>query len=94
MPEKKLSVKWSNEAINDLKSTYYDLRTRNSNETALKIRNEIFNASRSIIFPEQFQLDENGKNCRRIIIRNFKILYIVDGETIRITSVINTYHNY
>lgn len=87
----KLSAIWSAEAIADLKSIYYYLLNRNSPETALKIRNEIFNAPQSIVFLEQFQPDEYLTNYRRIVVRNYKILYIIQGTTIYIISVFNSY---
>jgi len=93
MPLEKLSVRWSDEAIDNLKSVYYNLLRKNSQDTALRIRNEIFNAARSIVFPEQFQADEIYNKYRRIIIRNYKILYRVDGNIIRIISVINSYQD-
>ena len=94
MPADKLLIKWSDEAIANLKSVYYNLLRRNSRETALKIRNEIFKAPGGIVFPEQFQKDEVYTKYRRIIVRNYKILYLIDRNTILITTVINTYQNY
>lgn len=93
MASEKLLIKWSDEAIHDLKSIYYNLLRRNSEEKASAIRSEIFIASRSIIFPEQFQLDDIHIKYRRIIVRNYKILYSIDGSIIRIASVINSYQD-
>jgi len=89
----KLTVKWSSEAIADLKSIYYYLLRKNSNETALKIRNEIFEASRNIVFPEQYQVDDIYNKYRRIVIRNYKILYSTEAKNIHITTVINCHND-
>jgi plasmid stabilization system protein ParE len=91
--QQKTLIKWSAESISDLKSIYYNLLKSNSPETALKIRNEIFLAPRGIIFPEQFQVDEIYDKYRRIVIRNYKILYSIDGRIINIISVINSYQD-
>jgi plasmid stabilization system protein ParE len=91
MASGKLYVKWSDEAIQDLKIIYYYLLKKNSKKAALSIRNEIFLTSRSIVFPKQFQVDEIHSKYRRMVIRNYKILYSVDGNIIRIASVINSY---
>ena len=93
MEQQKPLIKWSAEAIDDLKAIYYNLLLRNSPENALKIRNEIFLAARNIIFPEQFQVDEFYNKYRRIIIRNYKVLYSIDGRIINITSVISSYQD-
>lgn len=71
----KLIIKWSDEAITDLRMIFFDLQKRNSLETSLKIRTELFEAPKSIIFPEQFQIDEYFPRFRRIVVRNYKVLY-------------------
>jgi plasmid stabilization system protein ParE len=93
MTPKKLFIKWSGDAINDLRNIYYDLLKRNSKPTSSKIRDEIFAASRSIVFPEQFQVDEYRKNFRRIIVRNYKVLYVVEKDMINIVTVIDSRRN-
>ncbi|KGO91434.1 type II toxin-antitoxin system RelE/ParE family toxin [Flavobacterium subsaxonicum] len=93
MPLEKLLIKWSDEAIADLRSIYYNLLERNSEETSLKIRSEIFSAPKQIVFPEQFQIDEIYNKYRRVIIRNYKVLYTADDRTIKIATVINCYQD-
>ena len=39
------------------------------------VRKEIINASKSIVFSEQYQQDEIFSEYRRIIVRDYKILY-------------------
>lgn len=93
MSSEKLSIRWSEEAIDDLKLIYYNLLERTSAETASKIRDEIFLSARQIVFPEQFQVDEIYNKYRRIIVRNYKILYHINDSTVRIATVINCYKN-
>jgi len=92
MASEKILIKWSDEATHDLKSIYYNL-LRNSKKKASAIRSEIFIAPRGIIFPEQFQLDNIHIKYRRIIVRNYKILYSIDGNIIRIALVINSHQD-
>ena len=87
----KYTISWSARAKLDVKYIYLQLLTRNSKSISQKIRDEIINAPTKIVFPEQFQLDEYLIECRRIIVRNYKILYLVQNTTIHIVSVFNSH---
>ena len=87
----KHTINWSARAKLDVKHIYLQLLDKNSKSTSQKIRDEILKAPESIIFAEQFQVDEYLEECRRIIVRNYKILYSVQGTTISIISVFNSY---
>jgi plasmid stabilization system protein ParE len=87
-------VRWSGEAIADLKYIYFNLLKRNSKEASEKIRDDIFQATRAIVFPEQYQFDEIHTKYRRIVIRNYKLLYRIEDKTIRIISVIDSRYDY
>ena len=73
---------WSLTAIDDLKTIV-------SKKTLL----EITNSPKTIVFPEQFQIDEYRLDCRRIIIKNYKILYQHQDNAIYIVRVFNTFQN-
>ena len=79
MPQN-IIVVWSDQAKADLREVYNNLLYKNSGETAKKIRSEIFFAPNVIVFPEQFQYDDFLTEFRRIIVRNYKILYDADGN--------------
>ncbi len=89
----KPNIFWTENAKLDLKEIYFELKSKYSKETALKVRDELFNCANNIIFAEQFQLDEYRIDCRRIVIRNFKILYQVKEDSIFIVRVFNTFQN-
>lgn len=89
----KLIIRWSDEAIQDLRLVFLDLQKRNSKEIALKIRTELFRAPKSIIFPEQFQVDEYFPRFRRIVVRNYKVLYYENEGTINIAGIFNSYQD-
>ena len=89
----KPTVFWSENAKLDLKEIYFELKSKYSKETALKVRDELFNSSSNIIFAEQFQFDEYRMDCRRIVIRNFKILYQIKDESVFIVRIFNTFQN-
>jgi len=73
---------WSLTAIDDLKTIL-------SKKTLL----EITNSPKTIVFSEQFQIDEYRLDCRRIIIKNYKILYQHQDNAIYIVRVFNTFQN-
>ena len=78
-------VKWSNSAKHDLKKL-------NSIISNAKL-DAIYMAPGQIIFPEQFQIDEYRKDCRRIIEGNYKILYQFKNNEIEIIKIFNSLHD-
>ena len=90
---RKLNPEWTNEAIFDLKRIYNYLLEWNSQDIAVKIIDEILNAPNDIVFGEQYQIDEFFPNYRRIIIRNYKILYFFNTESVILVAVFNTRRN-
>jgi plasmid stabilization system protein ParE len=89
----KLFISWSARAKLDIRLLYLHLLNSNSIETSRKIRDEIIAAPKTIIFPEQFQHDDYMTDYRRIIVRNYKILYYHKDTTIFIISVFNSHRN-
>ena len=89
----KIEVFWTANAKEDLKEIYISLKNNTSKETARKIRDQLFNSPNEIVFVEQFQLDEYRIDCRRIIVRNFKILYQIKENSIFIIRVFNSLQN-
>jgi addiction module RelE/StbE family toxin len=88
-----LEVFWTENAKEDLKEIFISLKTSISKETAFKIRNELVNSMKQIVFPEQFQIDEYRFDCRRVIIRNYKILYQINENSIFVIRVFNSLQN-
>lgn len=93
MSNTKFEIFWTSNAKEDLKEIYISLKNKISKETAIKIRNELFNCTSEIVFAEQFQLDEYRLDCRRIVIRNFKILYQIRENSIFVIRVFNSFQN-
>ena len=84
------SVFWTSKSFEDISNIHHYLSNKISLETANKIIDEIYQAPNSITFIEQFQIDEYRKDCRRIIIRNYKILYHIKDSEIFVIRVFNT----
>ena len=88
-----LSVFWTSKSFEDISNIHHYLSIKISLETANKIIDEIYQAPNSITFVEQFQIDEYRKDCRRIIVRNYKILYYIKDSEIFVIRVFNTLQN-
>ena len=84
------SVIWTSKSFEDISNIHNYLSNKISIETANKIIDEIYQAPNSITFVEQFQIDEYRNDCRRIIVRNYKILYHIKDSEIFIIRVFNT----
>lgn len=84
------SVIWTSKSFEDISNIHNYLSNKISIETANKIIDEIYQVPNSITFVEQFQIDEYRKDCRRIIVRNYKILYHIKDSEIFIIRVFNT----
>ncbi|NJM80005.1 MAG: type II toxin-antitoxin system RelE/ParE family toxin [Flavobacterium sp.] len=84
---------WTSKSHEDILSIYNYISNKISIETAVKIIDEIYETPSKIKYPEQFQTDEYREDCRRIIVRNYKILYHIKGNTIYIIRIFNTYQN-
>lgn len=54
------------------------------------VRLEILNASKGIVFTKQYQIDEINSKYRRIIVRDYKLLYLETGNTVYVMNVICT----
>lgn len=87
------SVIWTSKSFEDISNIHYYLSEKISLETVNKIIDEIYEAPKTISILEQFQVDEYRKDCRRIIIRNYKILYHSIENEIYFVRVFNTFQH-
>lgn len=85
---------WTNIAKQELKQIFdYFKYVKLTPSGANTIKMEIIEASRSIRFPEQYQIDEINSNYRRVIVRNYKIVYRVENEIVYILRIFDTRQN-
>jgi plasmid stabilization system protein ParE len=93
MSDPNYAIFWTTYAKLDLKDIYLSLEQNISLAVASKITGEIFESLHSITFPDQFQIDDYRIDCRRIIIRNYKILYQFHNNTIYVVRIFNTFQD-
>ena len=67
-------VIWTDTAKNELK-TIFNYYKEKSSQGANNVKNDILRAAKEIHFSEQYQNDEIEPDFRRIIVRDWKLLY-------------------
>lgn len=89
--QKPIRILWDNQAKADLK-LIFDFLQLKSPQGAKKVINDIVNQSKNIHFASQYQVDEFlGEPYRRMIVRDYKIIYKIHSETeIRILQIFDT----
>ncbi|GGA80741.1 plasmid stabilization protein [Flavobacterium palustre] len=89
--QKPITILWDNQAKADLKLIFEFIRIQ-SPQGAKNVINDIVAQSKNIHFVEQYQEDEFlGEPFRRMIVRDYKIIYKIHSETeIRILQIFDT----
>ena len=92
--QKLITILWDNEAIADLKLIFEFIKLK-SPQGARNVIRDIVLQSKNIHFVEQYQLDEFlGEPYRRMIVRDYKIIYKIHSETkIRILQIFDSRQN-
>lgn len=86
---KKLHIIWSENAIKSLKEIYLYYKPK-SLQGANNVKNDILKTVRDIRFEKQYQIDEINPKYRRMLVRDYKILYITFENRIEIFDIVST----
>lgn len=88
-----LKIIWTNTAKDQLKAIFEYYKVK-SLQGAQNVKNDILKASRELHFVEQYQRDEIEPEYRRIIVRDYKLLYKEEKEgTVFIARIFSTKQN-
>ncbi|MBZ9729169.1 type II toxin-antitoxin system RelE/ParE family toxin [Salegentibacter sp. JZCK2] len=87
--ERVRNIIWTENGRESLKEVY-DFVSCKSKKAAKIIKNDILKEVSEIVFINQYQLDEIEPSFRRIIVRDYKILYFSIRNTICISRVYST----
>lgn len=87
--EKEYKINWSDAAKSDLRNIY-DFISQKSVQGARNVITDIRNAPRTIHFQMQYQREEFMPECRRVIVRQYKVLYTVD-ENRRLINIVRVF---
>lgn len=85
---------WSISAQTDIKNIFYFIQSK-STQGAKNVINDIITKTETLVFFQQYQIEEWKPECRRIVIRNYKILYTIDvpNKIINIVRVFDARQN-
>ncbi len=86
---KELKIIWAKQARLALKNIY-DFYKDKSLQGAKNVKLDLLQSPKSIRFAKQYQLDEINPNYRRIVVRDYKVLYTEKNNTIQVMDVIST----
>lgn len=86
---KVLTVEWTDTAKDKLREVY-EFHSEYSEESAFKIVSEIIESADAVVYCKQYQLDDVNPKYRRIIVRQYKILYRIEDGVIWIMNVFPT----
>ena len=84
-----LEIIWTTQAKSALK-LIFEFYKNKSLSGAKNVKNDILNSVKTIRFSEQFQVDNINNKYRRIVIRDYKVLYRNDNNRILIMDIIST----
>ena len=92
--KKPINILWDNQAKADLKLIFEFIKLE-SLQGAKNVINDIVTQSKNIQYTKQYQVDEIlGEPFRRIIVRDYKIIYKIHSETeIRILQIFDCRQN-
>ena len=85
----KLSIIWTNQAKDALRDIY-NFYKKTSLQGAKNVRSDILNSPKKIYFSQQYQIDNINPKYRRIVVRDYKVLYKESGNTIYIMDIVST----
>jgi len=87
-------ILWDNQAKADLKLIFEFIKLK-SLQGALNVISDIVVQSKNIHFVEQYQVDDLlGEPYRRIVVRDYKIIYKIHSKTeIRILQIFDNRQN-
>ena len=84
-----MRIVWTSQAKASLKKIYEYYKDK-SEQGAKNVRNDIYQSPGSIRFAKQYQKDELNPDFRRIIVRDYKVMYKEDNGVVRIVDVQST----
>jgi addiction module RelE/StbE family toxin len=89
--QRPIKILWDNQAKADLKLIFEFIKLK-SLQGAKNVIRDVVSQSKDIHFVEQYQMDEFlGEPYRRMIVRDYKIIYKVHSEMeIRILQIFDT----
>jgi addiction module RelE/StbE family toxin len=84
-----IKIIWTKQAVQEVKRIYNYYKNK-SLQSAKNVKSDLLQSPKKIHFSKQYQLDDINPNYRRIVVRDYKILYKEKDNVIQIIDVIST----
>lgn len=84
-----LTIIWTKQARAALK-IIYDYYKDKSPQGAKNVKSDLLQSPKTIHFSKQYQVDDINPKYRRIIIRDYKVLYKEENGTIKVMDIVCT----
>jgi len=84
-----LRIIWTAQAKAALKNIY-DYYKEKSPQGAKHVKSDLLQSPKTIHFSKQYQVDDINPKYRRIIVRDYKVLYREDSGVIMIMDIVST----
>lgn len=84
-----LKIIWTKQAKAAVKSIYNYYNTK-SLLGAKNVISDLLQSPKAIRFSKQYQIDDINPKYRRIVVKEYKILYKEKGSTIQVMDVVST----
>lgn len=68
----------------------YDFYKKKSLKGARNVKADLLNSPKTIYFSKQYQVDDINPKYRRIVVRDYKVLYNEVNGTLQIIDIIST----
>lgn len=85
----KFKIIWTNQAKAEVKKIYNYYKEK-SPQGAKNLRTDLLQSPKTIYFTKQYQVDDINTKYRRIIVRGeYKVLYKVEADIIKVVDVVS-----
>lgn len=84
-----LKIIWTKQARESVKNIY-NFYKKKSLQGAKNVKSDLLQSPKTIYFSAQYQVDEINPKYRRIVVRDYKVLYKEADNVIRIMDVVST----
>ena len=85
----KLEIIWTKQAKAALRKIY-DYYQEKSLQGAKNVKSDLLQSPKTILFSKQYQVDDVNPKYRRIVVRDYKVLYKEDKGAIQVMDIIST----
>ena len=84
-----LKIIWAKQARDALK-VIYNFYKKKSVQGAENVKSDLLQSPKTIYYAKQYQIDEINPSFRRIVVRDYKVLYKEINGTIQVMDIVST----